>query len=797
VAIQKGRLVPTDTTKNMQNYYNDSVVSEVSEVDRGIHNGSQFVRLALQQPQPENGYRGLAKYWVVADIQYSDAPHYIDGLFTANPQGNHVDAVVVGFGDRRVFTNSIEIYSTTALSETTGDWEVSGGLNLLNSEFDNASYQGTISDVTAAIVSTPAGDQIKHTITFSTPPLDASNEGFNYWRVRRTTWSGLENVTEVRAIEPRTPTISYFNSDGNYVSSTTFDESNILDACYDSTTNEQFYTIRYNTDNVGTVTIGLGDDFGDGEAGTASGTSNFNPARWNESGSNTQFLRVSDGLSYNVSTGKGQIETTYEFAEDFDVQIDVSPVSVTTKPMWFAMRALDDSNNTVMSEGYGYDSAVTATGVVFNSYVTGLVDATTYCDIRELRPLWHNTQIGTDQFTVSYNGTAWTISGTLAGALSDAQTGATYDEDDEPNTPVSFIISCTNTVTPGEKFTFALVTASGHRNVHAAGTIGFERTGSSCTSDSGLVSGATITTGAVTIELFGNTVGSTNITADDYVVTGSGTFPDAAVFTVEKTNAVGVVQGSPLIDSLDIIGDPSKGYNDFLDGRVQIACAASGTGGGHIYIKVDNVLYKYPNSISLGSEDGGNADISTTGQIAADGTACLAWTHRSGIGYQTPFLTYLEFDETLDTIHLRTIDKDTLQDTTPTKEVLFDISGYDTNRYQVFYDQNDFDTVYYVDASTNLQAFNIDDRISAFMAINADDVTMPAGTAQQTLVNAEVVNAWGEELPGKDVTFAVTAGDGAVSPSTDTTNASGVATTQFTVGSTVGVSTITATVAEV
>ena len=82
------------------------------------------------------------------------------------------------------------------------------------------------------------------------------------------------------------------------------------------------------------------------------------------------------------------------------------------------------------------------------------------------------------------------------------------------------------------------------------------------------------------------------------------------------------------------------------------------------------------------------------------------------------------------------------------------------------------------------------------MAVNAEDVTLPAGTSQQTFVNADVINAWGEELDGKVVTFAVTAGDGAVSPSSDTTVSGGRATTQFTVGSTVGVSTVTATVTE-
>jgi hypothetical protein len=426
-----------------------------------------------------------------------------------------------------------------------------------------------------------------------------------------------------------------------------------------------------------------------------------------------------------------------------------------------------------------------------------LVNSTAACQFREARPLWHNTQVGTDQFTVQYDGANWAVSGTLTGGLNDASTGVIYDEGVEGDTPLSFIITCTADPTIGEQFTFDLVTVSGHRGSTSSGTIGFERIADLYIADSTLVSGTGFSEEDVSIELFGNTNGSINISADDFVVdSGTGSFPDVSVFTIEKTDTEGFVDGTPLIESFDVIGDPSKVYNDFLDGRVAITCTSSGTGGGFVYIKIDNQLFKYANNISLGTEDGTSALQSSTGQINQDGISSFNWTHRSGIGGE-PFLTYLRFDDILDILHLDTIDKDTLQNTTTTKEVLLNIPSYsDTNNFKVFFDQNDFDTLYYVDASTNLQSFNLDDRISAFMAVNAEDVTLPAGTSQQTFVNADVINAWGEELDGKVVIFAVTAGDGAVSPSTDTTVSGGRATTQFTVGSTVGVSTITATVTE-
>jgi hypothetical protein len=352
-----------------------------------------------------------------------------------------------------------------------------------------------------------------------------------------------------------------------------------------------------------------------------------------------------------------------------------------------------------------------------------------------------------------------------------------------------------------------LVTDHIFRNPATSGVIGLNRTGSTFTTKKVYSTPQSTTSDDVSIEIFGSTGGSINIVADDFVVgTGTGTFSDVAVFTVERRNSDGEVIGSPLISSFDVIGNPSLNYNDFLGGRVQIAATSSGTAGGQfVYIKVNDTLYKYTASATLPTEDGSNSLVSAggvSGQIAKDGTHSLQWTKRSGV-QGTPFLTYIEFNDTLNQVKLRTINHETLQDTTDDREIFFKISDYDedTLPYRIFYDQNDFDTTYYVDSSKNLQAWNIDDRISAFIAVNALDVTLPAGTTQDTPVNADVINAWGEAKNGKTVTFAVTAGDGAVSPSsvvtTGTAPNAGRATTTFTVGSTVGVSTITATVTEV
>lgn len=794
MAVQQGKLGATDTTVNMEDFYSDAVVIKLSDVDRIIENGLQIHRLVIQRPQANFSRSGNSS----TPTMTIDAPQYIDGVFTPNPTAG-TNLILIGFGTQ-VPTAEIVLYSTTFIDPTLAGWTVSTSLNNLASEFSNSNFEASISSVNQAIDG--GTGQFKYTVDVTAPAVDTTGEGLPYWRIVHSGTNSFDDVTEVQIIEPLTPTISIFETDGDLASSVTFEEENILDACF-STPDDVFFTIRFNDSGVGTTALGPSDDFSEASAGAAAGSNDFNPARWDESTENSRFLRQSEELVYNVATGKGQLETTYALADNYQVEIDVSPVSLTTEPMWFSIRLLDSSNRVVASEGIGIETSPTSSGVFFATFIDNISNLTSSSQFREARPLWHNTASGTDSFEIIFQGATWSVSGTQTGALTNATTGVPYTESIDTNTPLEFLISSSATPSVGEKFTFDLITHNTKKPPLSGGTLGVTVTGGFHITNNVLTTLATypIPSEALSVELFGNTNGSISLTGDDYVVTttGEAIFPDIAVFTVEKVDADGLVVGSPLIEAFDIVGDPSKTYNDFLEGRVQIACSSSGTaGGGYIYIKVDNVLYKYPNSIALTSEDGTSATVSTTAEIEQDGTNSLAWTREPSIN-GLPFLTYVEYDETLDLVNLKTIDESTLLNTSTDKKIFLDISDYGTNRYEIFYDQSagqGFTTIYYVDSSFNLQAFDVDDRISAFMAVNAEDVTLPAGTSQQTFVNADVINAWGEALDGKDVTFTVTAGDGAVSPSTDTTISGGRATTQFTVGSTVGTSTVTATVTE-
>lgn len=92
--------------------------------------------------------------------------------------------------------------------------------------------------------------------------------------------------------------------------------------------------------------------------------------------------------------------------------------------------------------------------------------------------------------------------------------------------------------------------------------------------------------------------------------------------------------------------------------------------------------------------------------------------------------------------------------------------------------------------------YNIDTSLSAFASVNVDDFSLRAGTSDNTIVTAEVINAWGDPLSGKSVSFIVSNGDGAVSPANDTTDVNGEANTVYTAGVTPGPVEITATVSD-
>jgi len=103
---------------------------------------------------------------------------------------------------------------------------------------------------------------------------------------------------------------------------------------------------------------------------------------------------------------------------------------------------------------------------------------------------------------------------------------------------------------------------------------------------------------------------------------------------------------------------------------------------------------------------------------------------------------------------------------------------------------------YIIRSNAELMQFNIDPTISAFSAVNSDDYSLQAGTGDIAAVTVEVINAWGEALSGKTVTFLLVQGDGVINPPSAVTNGAGVATTQYTAGASAGAVQIQVTISD-
>lgn len=103
---------------------------------------------------------------------------------------------------------------------------------------------------------------------------------------------------------------------------------------------------------------------------------------------------------------------------------------------------------------------------------------------------------------------------------------------------------------------------------------------------------------------------------------------------------------------------------------------------------------------------------------------------------------------------------------------------------------------YKIMSGGELLQFNIDPDITAFTAINSDDYSLKAGTAEIANISVDVINAWGDPLSGKTVTFQLIQGDGALNPASDVTDVNGTATTQYTAGTQAGAVRVQVTVSD-
>ena len=279
------------------------------------------------------------------------------------------------------------------------------------------------------------------------------------------------------------------------------------------------------------------------------------------------------------------------------------------------------------------------------------------------------------------------------------------------------------------------------------------------------------------------------------------TFP---VLTVEAYDSGGNVTtvdgitdgGGRVIHSLDVIGQNVLHGGSFSEyyGNVQLATDSSQY-AGELYLDVKGDMYKYlKSSLPITATDSGTlASISTTD--AAFGTPIRNTLNYNG--YTDAGLIYLAENDADpgDGLYVNCIRNETMTANAPRKfawidEVDEDIRLYATDVYQphVLYGLSTSDLKVYL--------FNMEEDTASFCNVVSSKQIVGANTGEISTATAQVLNAYGDPLESKTVAFSVSSGDGSVSPSSDTTDALGEASTTYTVGSTVGTSSLRAVVTD-
>lgn len=637
------------------------------------------------------------------------------------------------------------------------------------------------------------------TLTGSTVSPDTLSSGY----VIFTLYAFGNNVTEVQIILSSDPVLQHWNSDGTQAVSVQVEGQDYYDIAYDRN-DDVYYAIRFN-DELSGGSLDPNDNFNDGF------TSAFDTIRWTESSTNSYFERntLSGTLDLRSNGGIGQLYGNYGIDGNFICSIDlVALVNLSSTAGFFALESKDYSsgNEYLLSCIKGpYTPPSVATGS-WGSAVISYTD--TVGGIAQLQDFHINPNAfdfnfggGLVQYSMVYNTGSGKYNVTVSGITwPDATPGVAYSLDS-----ATFTIS--NLVAPANGQGFFVNarcaraaisnsnTASGIRlQLERNGTNGYSRY-----KEAQDVSFTTLLTHNVPStyrsrkQLYATGVGGTvNIGADNFQTTGT-VFFDTPVFSVVTINKDGeLTQLAGISDTdgyaikrLDIIQDASTTYNRYLTPRIGIATngAAEGSGGA-IFIKVDDVLYKYAKSaLPLDLEDGSLASVQTTGQIPTNSITAFAYN-----GYTQAGLSYIEFDSDLGGVYLKTIGTTDLL--LKSKRAKLDVASIS---YPFAWNVSDLSTLYYVDG-TALKLYDLNETKAGFVVVNSNKQVLSAGTAETAIITAQVINVYGEPKSNKTVSFSVSAGDGAISPTVDCSDVNGEATTTYTVGSAVGTATITVSV---
>lgn len=665
MAVQQDQLDPLNTTIKFETINNE-------RVDRILHDNSNVIQCQFQYPRP------IAAYYTEEDNingSFVAQTGYIDGEFLSTP-GNakyfRVDYSKV------ITTDTIKVYTSTLVLD----------LNQVNTSIEvyRAYTPETyllVSETSADYVFDSELNMYVYTIT-----LPALTEG-KFWKLRFVNNGAtvtITSTTEIDIKEIKDPTLTYYSMSGDEAASYSLEKSNIIDMCFDVQTGK-YYTIRFNDQAVGS-SLEPSDDFS-----TTSGSTNFNNIRWSEDPLAASFFRSTsnDNLVFSTSTGKGRLLSNYELSDDLEVTFDFAINTIGGQGAFFGLHLLDAETNRFV---YGVGVTTRSGSNYYKAAILDFEDNTSTASILDLRPVLKNVTSGTETWTITFTGSdLWEVSGSVAGVQNSAATGELYAND-----YLSFQLSELGSQVIGDNFSFTTSFEVDSRGV-SSGTLQIQRSGEIYTSSISSNFDESMISGSVKVELFGQTEQAISLTGDNFsLVSGTYTYPSVPVFTIEEINAQGVVQDT-LIEKFNVIKTPSKTYNDYTDGVIQITA-----NGSVMYAKVSDIIYRF----SIASPIVGLVDETTSGvTVSAPGSIPDKYIYSFSYMNSTAgsFLVYTDYDKNTEQVQLRTLST-AVNPVPQNRRVLLNIPDWNSvirsgKPNQLFLHASDNDTLFYLRQHTS------------------------------------------------------------------------------------------------
>jgi len=321
------------------------------------------------------------------------------------------------------------------------------------------------------------------------------------------------------------------------------------------------------------------------------------------------------------------------------------------------------------------------------------------------------------------------------------------------------------------------------------------------------------------VELYGDcsgAPGSPDLSIDNFEMTSSGTvawpsIPSLRMETYDATGAINPItdltdEFGAAIGVFDVINLSSSGIGGYINFKANGGFASITTdqlteaGGGSVYVALKRYQSDVPRVLRYRKEDFPLGGLETGANALAvySGTLQFSPLYKYNTlfypGHTNTELAYAT-ENPADMgrgIFIHTLDGTLLSGTNPRKVAWAQSSDY------LAWNITDTTALYGVTLTGteagSVKLYNMSPTTAAFCSVASDTRMLAAGSAATSLVRAQVMNIYGEPLSGKTVGFTVTLGDGALSPASALTNASGEAFSTYTVGTSVNTSTITAAV---